>query len=456
MTRCALVFLTLLAACGQPAPHANPAVDAAGAADAATTVLTVAQFATAYMTALCQGVCMGPPMSSTARCLAYVGDVVDDSLQASIAAGRIKFDAAAAQRCIDGIHTCDATDAPADCNKAFIPLVAAGQPCTSARECKDLGGCELDDKGCARCAAVLQVGDVCEPNGPPCKDSACQETGATHHCQVVAPTAGVPGLPCVSGSCAKPYTCDPATDLCQTAFSLGHACKLTTSDEAPPCAAGLVCTPEANATSPVGTCEAPGSLGQPCFTILHAACSAGLWCRDPLPASGLYGLCIAASKPGEACESDTDCQPGLRCLYAAAGKRCFAPVAIGAACETQGQCQYFDSVCFGRTDTAAGVCKMTPDLGQPCEPQANPAFELVCLGHGEACSETTKACVVLPGAGAKCYGAGICGPGSKCDFDSWDCVALGSAGTPCGYPQDCGPGFFCSKKGTCAASACGG
>ena len=121
-------------------------------------------------------------------------------VDASISAGRMRYDGAAARSCLDQ-STCDST--PSACSEVLVPLVAEDGECTNSSEC--ISG---------NCVATAE-GSVCRPlpgDGDPCT-TAC---AAGFYCDVFA-----------------------AAPTCQPSRAAGEACDSSIQCASVSCADGL-------------------------------------------------------------------------------------------------------------------------------------------------------------------------------------------------------------------------
>jgi hypothetical protein len=282
-------------------------------------------------------------MPDVDTCLAATRSPLKPQMTADLAAGRVRYDAAAGQRLvstIDGL-SCSRSDVDltgsaglgelAAVAAAFRGTVAAGGACFVDEECAS-GNCDAPGvEGCpqGKCVApptapVVPPGGACSPYGSVC--------GAGTVCSMVDTTTGM-------GSCAPPAT---AGQPCDDGYSLSGGC------------------------SPELECVQDDTGRH--FCAAHPASGASC---DPL------SLLLSCDELSEACDPATStCQPQL---------------AVGAACSTNGLVCGNDSYC----DSSSGTCRAKLELGQPCPaPGAGDAWN-TCLGDLQ-CDAATHTCQLGP------------------------------------------------------------
>lgn len=301
-----------------------------------------------------------------------------DDLRRAVTAGTVRYDGAAARRCVDQFATaCNfGSDLFDGCQGVFTGTVAVGGMCWRSEECAGDAYCSHESapgspRTCpGRCTARVALGAQCSGG-----DSQCTRNGVTG--QPNCDTGSTPGAMSV---CVDRRNGAPAAE--------GAACGLSrmgaTVQVDTPCATGLVCV---RSTDPnTGTCRRGAALG--------AACGAGMPCGQgycvPSGAGGA-GTCMnitvqttvgaRCSRMGfpevcspfarlrcgmnNTCESlgngavGSMCTPGdLGMFQCNAGlycdrpmMRCAAKKAVGAACESGNECQTdscIENVCAAR------------------------------------------------------------------------------------------------------------
>lgn len=232
------------------------------------------------------------------------------TLEFSIGEGRVRFDAAAMNACLETIVAPDDTCATvvtmlpwteACMNTAFVGTVATGGDCFFAHDCA--GG----------------VDAFCAPN------QKC----------AMRPTAG---MPCGSG-CASAFFCQ--TGVCAPRVAAGSMCTSTTQ-----CQQTLFC--DTSAPTPVCTARLPGG----------SACTSSSGCAS--------GQCVPGTCTGTSntCFRDTDCSG--RCADDNSFCTTAANCALGTcsvsltSCSQQSQCTMVGDVCNFPVQCLPGDC-----LGDP-------------------------------------------------------------------------------------------
>jgi hypothetical protein len=252
-------------------------------------------------------------------CVTYFRAPRDGRLRAAVDAGKIRYDAVAARRCLDALAVlgCDQTS-----REARAPLEA-----------------------CARMfSGTIEVGEECVFDGE-----------------------------CVSGSCSAPEC--PADTCCYgvclpTAFArLGEQC--TTDEE---------CVPEAFCRG--GLCVALSQKGQPCKLDNHCdyglacigateqedgACRALPLIGESCPYSrcaeiGAYcsasQICTPVGLPGAPCADDTACSPYAQC---GANDTCEDIPGLGMPCQ-----KYCAGEAWCNRSSGQGICSTPQENHSPC------------------------------------------------------------------------------------------
>jgi hypothetical protein len=254
---------------------------------------------------------------------------VDDSLEAAIEAGKVKYDGEALARCYEriGSFSCDRTDENGrqltsnDCYNAIQGTVGAGGQCALDAECKSRD-CMVPDCPDACCQGTC-VGDAPPPYpvkaGETCETSSDCENGtycANSVCTALKPA----GSTCIGNTeCDYGLGCAGTGTMrvCKVLPKVGEACPDGTCRDD-----GLYC----DATM---TCKAVGLPGHTCMT--QRDCSNYYSCDAAMQ-------CALGPKIGEACGTGNRCsQPGAWC-DSAGTMTCREPQADGAACTSNSQC----------------------------------------------------------------------------------------------------------------------
>lgn len=264
-----------------------------------------------------------------------------DEMKDAIDKGRVAYDAAKAQVCLDkmaqtyknAICKSDAEldNEPAECEEAFKGAVAIDGKCLGSDECADNLYCNYDAGNCyGVCKADPCV--VCGPN------QLCDDSSGTAVC---SDPLAIDAECTYEDTCVDGATCyygDNETGKCLANGTLenGESC-----DEDDQCKGGLCnddyeCATETQTSTPVKSQgEACGALGP--------LCKPGLTCVDLDFTSGFAtGTCGALIAKGGACDLSAQCVYGLYCEGADPGTtkgQCADPKANGSACEDNEECQ---------------------------------------------------------------------------------------------------------------------
>ena len=421
---------------------------------------------------LCEALasCLGTTLSELAfdgaacvpRTIAELEDGDFVFMQASIDAGRLRFDPTALGQCVDdyGALGCGllAARPPASCESALHGQVALGGACVIDDDCAGTAFCDRSAACPGACTALLAAGGDCDRN------DQCQG-----------------GLQCLAGKCGRAAL---ATEACE-----GGA--------APECELGLVCIGQDSATNRAGSCRTQASLlvkaaGEPCDVNGGTWCQPGLACVvDVLNDNGTPTLtqvcrarvasgqeCHTSLVPqqcpaGEYCPADLDpeytancaprpgldqpcgvfntCAPDLTCD----GTRCRATRRrIGSACRDDGDCLTHRCAPAPGGDIAQCLpldrCRLDP------EPPPASCGDTIC-SSSESCTSCPADCNECPPVTAcgdgTCNGDETC---SSCDDDCGACpprcgdAACNGAETCTSCQQDCGA---CPR---CGDAACNG
>jgi hypothetical protein len=259
-----------------------------------------------------------------ATCEAALAPLDFGQLQANVAAGKSKYDGAAAADCLAalGAGSCSitaevSTPAPPACARAIQGTLGAGAACNDDTECVsgtcDTSGCTTGASCCAGiCAAtptIVALGADCTSPTVACPDDSFCTGGTIATCVAKIPagqpcvslTECVAGLLCVSdpttgnatcgtfpahgASCTASQFCDSASDYCDLTTGI------CTSRVAPGGAcqpADVSCVAYATCDATTSTCLALGGAGAACTSAsacLSAFCSGSGRCAVPPPAT---------------------------------------------------------------------------------------------------------------------------------------------------------------------------
>lgn len=332
----------------------------------------------------------------------------------AVEAGRLAFDADAAQACLDDLTTSQLGDAFSSrylpCEEVFIGRIEPGEDCFFdygfvANECVPSAYCSQGSACPGTCKPYRTKGQSCGSDGPCAPELACKRD------------------------------CQPPCDgTCEPRPGAGEDCEATQGL----CQSGLIC----DATTDPYSCLDPLPNGEACTRPYQCA---SFWCDDgecaPRPTaqcedrsdcdddelcdrSSGVGMCEPARGEGEACDDAPDCQDGLQCLFNWSGG---------------------DSKCVASAGEDGDPC-----LPWGCEPDhycADESGELTCRpvrGMGETCEEPSNELPLTPS----------CEPGLHCMLSSsGTCLPPGGMGEPCYYNdvESCEHGLVCFGY---AASSC--
>ena len=309
-----------------------------------------------------------------ARCPARLVPFLDGyllPLVRRVAAGSLRYDAAAAASCTSGWSCDDLVSDNEDffyegrCADVFDGTVAAGGECSQPADCAGSDvTCSFDGGTCpGTCRPAVALGQTCQlaedcstsggsqrvvcsygDNDGSCKlEVLATPAGEGAGCGVVE-AADMTRTPCAQGHhCVIPD--DAATGTCVKDAAPGAACSGN-----PGCVVGYVCV--------AGTCQVLpfGSLGDACEESENA-----LVLCDPfatLQCDGETGTCVAAGAgaPGDPCRKlgfFGTCNTEAWCDDTLVPPICAPLKALGESCESTSECR------SGSCDYASGKCALT-------------------------------------------------------------------------------------------------
>lgn len=354
--------------------------------DAGYIVNTYADFVSAQQQAMCSlGVRCGVFASIDGCLSAPSGDNVDPafnpaSVEAALKDARVRFDAAAAKRCVDliGASACDAIaslQSNPDCQAALTGNVDAGSECFDTFECRTSEHCTATSFSCPA---------SCEPR----KD------------------AGEPAT--YSDECFIGLYKSDVTGLCDRPVAVGQSCVGDPNDQFAPdklCVANAFCNDQK-------ICEQLHALGANCST--ERECAEPYTCRGGKCSP--YGAADAGCSysPTELCQLDLTCDapsfgdPGF----------CTSRKSVGGGCFMASQCQ--DGLnCVGAFTEDGGSCTAPLALDAGCDPFAYPSD---CSADAY-CQQSTSTCQSKHPANAACDDQGSCVDGTTCS-DSFICTPV--------------------------------
>lgn len=311
--------------------------------------------------------------------------------QASVDAGRIKYDGSAAKTCLNALtSSCMAFDSSrasavsSACDRVWQGQVAAGGVCTMDADCANSGQCEKNGGCTGTCVAVTlkPVGSSCNssdecdqnvPNGyAVCRPTT---TNPQDHCVAVTLTTGAAGgegcgMVVSTGdtweyaTCSKNLYCrytsgggggGTAVGVCAAPIAQGGACV----PQVDICANDLACARNPGGASGY-SCQAitlVSTAGQACNQDALIFCNP----LDRLDCQNDVCVLVGTGVVGQPCRSDwgTDCNVGLYCDPTLGGNYdglCAAKLADGSPCNPglAEACQ--SGYCDDRTNPLAPVC----------------------------------------------------------------------------------------------------
>ncbi|HET6336285.1 MAG TPA: hypothetical protein VFG30_23850 [Polyangiales bacterium] len=323
-------------------------------------------------------------------------------------AGLCDAERAMCNRCVPGLHSCDAETAVrcssdgaraerVDCSAEGSHCVGAGQcvKCARDADCSDPGACK-------RAYCNLAKG-TCDPQpqaaGSPCPTGVCSSSGACVSCVNAADCAD-PG-DCLTRRCDAAGLCMP---------------KATASGET--CGNGGKCDGDGHCAACVadGDCPAP-----PACQVRHCDTSSGQCQPSPAPKGTRCeaGVCDGTGQCG-GCNADADC-PAV------------------AVCQ-QKFCNPSTRVCEPKSMSDGGACNAAFGAGScldgrcvQCANDAGCSTAGVC--QEPFCRSSDNTCQQRPlSNGADCGGGKVCDGAARC--------------------VECTSNLQCGNNATCVANAC--
>lgn len=262
-----------------------------------------------------------------------------DYLTQSVADGRTRFDAGAAERCLDAIEElgCGYEEidrvvfedgmrgAPAVCRDVYVGEVRNYDPCLASEECAGENSvCGYPPPSV--CMEACCVGSCRDLGAPPKVGEAC--TGsceASAYCAVdpmtfaftVCTAKAELGASCEGNvTCADDLYCENDTGRCEQRRRSGESC----ADA--PCVAGLDCYELDGAR----LCRALPDEGERCSQDEYPSCARlDNYCSD----ADL--TCTRFPEPGSGCQYG-GCMPYAECDWGSGGQKCVARAGLGETC----------------------------------------------------------------------------------------------------------------------------
>lgn len=278
--------------------------------------ISFSQYETLVLAAGCQNSVLCGDFPDVATCLSsqQVLPHFYDTLGADVADGKVSFDPAQAQACVDEWNSLPCTRTaslkhPDDpCDSVFTGTVAVGGSCYFDQECVAGSNCQIDYTNCApaqccpgSCAAIpapVGAGGDCTSGGVCTTGTTCtpDASGLTGTCR---PTPGLGDSCGPTVACTYPLYCDPTSGTCKTPVDTGQACN--------PQLNGLGCNEEddlCDATTAV--CTRFPAAGSPCAPT-SGTCLDDAWCDTTT------NTCVAMPAVGQPCDDSVPCLGGALC-----------------------------------------------------------------------------------------------------------------------------------------------
>jgi hypothetical protein len=272
-----------------------------------------------------------------------------EDLEVAVREGKVRYDGAAALRCISRINTtCDVSHPISElCRDVFVGTVANEGMCQRHEECANGGWCDRGQAtGMSTCPGVCKprkrVGETCAVN------DECAAVNVLQRAECFPDTSGM-------SRCTPVRSGSPAGVSMPCGHTIGAAYGLDT-----PCASGLMCVIAEGALS--GSCAQPVAAGMPCSET--TACASGSQCL--MTTSRMCQPIVVRRIVGERCNPSMReyCDPYARLVCRSS--MCVA-IGDGTANSTCGNMSVPPSVqCNNGLYCASGRCVTRKDDGMAC------------------------------------------------------------------------------------------
>jgi hypothetical protein len=287
------------------------------------------------------------------------------SIEEAEAAGRLHYDAVAAQQCIDALSgaTCD----------------LAGLTLLSASYCRNI------------LKGLVQPGGLCKAD-PECAGGYCMQANNDAGCPGTC-VAFIPrGMACTGTTeqCGPEDYCDPMSSLCRALGAAGDPC--TSSFY---CQPGLGC--RAATVGATLSCQPPAGEGAACTGTGSSQCASGLYCES--------NTCKRKTGAGTACTSSTSCLDQLTCVRSGMSGTCQPIADINQSCATSGCAS--DAVC----DPATQTCQERGTVGSDCSASGSCGLFTYCNASMKCAAKVPFGGTCDPAEASSCI-TGDCSPTS--------------------------------------------
>ncbi len=206
--------------------------------------------------------------------------------EASLAAGRVAYDAGAAKECVDTLGSFCGTGPIAACEQVWVGKVALGGSCLLDDDCAGDAYCagarvgDPQSPACGVCTAKVAIGEPC--NGD---DAMCAPSRSGDYARCAATTTD-PSLHCIEVTHVRHVEAGGRCGLLKDGETWSEAT----------CSAGLYCRGATANPDSSGVCARPIALASACDPKLDA-CVDGAICASTAGVSRSY--CLSVSVQGQ-------------------------------------------------------------------------------------------------------------------------------------------------------------
>ncbi len=304
-------------------------------------------------------------LETPVKCQQYLlnaGTFDTADLVRAVKAGVVRYDGAAAKRCVAAIgQNCASLDfetSPEVCEAVFVGTVAAGGACQRSEECSGAAFCAKTSSAAGavcpgRCTAQRPQGTECDSSSqcdaagltgaPICTFTQEGEAGYIGRCRerkvgaaaAVGQVCGFDETTATGTPCAEGLVCGRNPRVCVA-----------------PLARGASCSPGSSICAGTDACRAEAQGGAPVCGPIQVVSTAGVSCASPTtycnPLSLLTceaGTCAATRAPGGGRGNSCDrgdfsvpCDAGLYCAGAEGNRFCESKLSLGDTCQQDDAC----------------------------------------------------------------------------------------------------------------------